>query len=193
MTTLTSKTVQSEIKDTISVTFASSSSIPKINLPHGGGTIPGIGEKFGANPVNRTASLSLPRSTSLGRSGFGPQLTLTYNSGCGNGPFGLGWNLYLPNITRKTDKGLPQYQDISESDVFILSDAKDLEPILQKYTHVHWLRETLPLRTVGHTQYRVERYCPRAEGLFALIERRTNLTVSNDIFWRSISKDNITT
>ena len=48
----------------------------------------------------------------------------------GNGPFGLGWNLSLPLITRKTDKGLPRYNDDEESDVFILSDAEDLVPVL---------------------------------------------------------------
>lgn len=59
-------------------------------------------------------------ATSPGRSGFGPQLSLSYSSGAGNGPFGVGWSLALPSITRQTDKGLPQYLDESESDVFIL-------------------------------------------------------------------------
>jgi Salmonella virulence plasmid 65kDa B protein len=51
--------------------------------------------------------------------------------GSGNGPFGLGWKLSLPEITRKTDKGLPKYQDAEESDVFILSGAEDLVPALR--------------------------------------------------------------
>ncbi len=33
-------------------------------------------------------------------------------------------------ITRKTDKGLPQYEDSQDSDVFILSSAEDLVPII---------------------------------------------------------------
>src|SRR5881275_2914135 len=84
---------------------------PSISLPKGGGAIRGIGEKFAANPVTGTGSMSVPIATSPGRSGFGPQLSLSYDSGAGNGPFGLGWNLPLPAITRKTDKGLPKYQD----------------------------------------------------------------------------------
>src|SRR5213596_2995507 len=88
---------------------------PSITLPKGGGAIRGIGEKFGANPVTGTGSLSVPIAVSPGRSGFGPQLSLSYDSGAGNGPFGLGWNLSLPTITRKTDKGLPQYRDAEES------------------------------------------------------------------------------
>jgi hypothetical protein len=74
--------------------------------------------------------LTIPIYAGPGRSGFGPQLAITYDSGSGNGPFGLGWNLSLPTITRKTDKGLPRYADARESDVFILSGAEDMVPAL---------------------------------------------------------------
>jgi hypothetical protein len=53
-----------------------------------------------------------------------------YGSGSGNGPFGFGCDLQLPSITRKTDKGLPRYDDAGESDVFILTGAEDLVPEL---------------------------------------------------------------
>jgi len=76
---------------------------PALSLPKGGGAIRGIGEKFSANPVTGTGSMAVPSHVS-GRSGFGPQLSLSYDSGAGNGPFGLGWNLSLPSITRKTIK-----------------------------------------------------------------------------------------
>src|SRR2546421_7088448 len=107
---------------------ASSSPLPSLSLPKGGGAIRGIGEKFTANPVTGTGSMSVPIATSPGRSGFGPQLSLSYDSGSGNGLFGVGWNLSLPSITRRTDKGLPKYRDAEESDVFILSSAEDLVP-----------------------------------------------------------------
>ncbi len=107
------------------------SSPPAISLPKGGGAIKGIGEKFAANPVTGTGSMSVPIATSLGRSGFGPQLSLSYDSGAGNGIFGFGWNLSLPSISRKTDKGLPRYWDAEESDVFILSSTEDLVPVLR--------------------------------------------------------------
>src|SRR6476660_3169588 len=89
---------------------------PVISLPKGGGAIRGIGEKFAANPVTGVGSMSVPIAASPGRSGFGPQLSLTYDSGAGNGPFGLGWSLAVPSITRKTEKGLPPYLDNIESD-----------------------------------------------------------------------------
>lgn len=166
---------------------------PQINLPKGGGAVRGIGEKFAANPVTGTGSLTVPLYTSPGRSGFGPKLNLAYDSGRGNGPFGFGWSLDLPAITRKTDKGLPQYADAQESDIFILSGAEDLMPVLVQSQQGPWLREVLPTRIVYGQQYAIHRYRPRVEGLFARIERWINVSDPKDTFWRSISKDNITT
>src|SRR5438034_5357051 len=148
---------------------ASSSPLPSISLPKGGGAIRGIGEKFAANPVTGTGSMTVPIATSSGRSGFGPQLSLSYDSGAGNGPFGFGWSLSLPSITRKTDKGLPQYFDADESDVFILSGAEDLVPELRPDGSRFTDQETVP----GYT---IHRYRPRIEGLFARIERWTRQT-----------------
>ncbi|MGH9753405.1 MAG: SpvB/TcaC N-terminal domain-containing protein, partial [Blastocatellia bacterium] len=155
---------------------------PSISLPKGGGAIRGIGEKFAANPGAGTGSMTIPIAVSPGRSGFGPQLALSYDSGAGNGPFGLGWNLSLPAIMRKTDKGLPKYQDSEESDVFILSGAEDLAPVLDGAGGV---AET------ERDGYRIRNYRPRIEGLFARIERWTKL--DGDVHWRSISKDNLLT
>ncbi|HKX27954.1 MAG TPA: SpvB/TcaC N-terminal domain-containing protein [Blastocatellia bacterium] len=165
-------------------------SAPSISLPKGGGAIRGIGEKFAANPVTGTGSMTVPISTTSGRSGFTPQLALSYDSGSGNGQFGLGWSLSLPEITRKTDKGLPTYQDAEESDVFILSGAEDLVPALIQDGD-DW-RPDLSELTVDGMSYRIIRYRPRIEGLFARIERWTNLE-TGATHWRTISKENVTT
>jgi hypothetical protein len=69
---------------------------PSLSLPKGGGAIRGINEKFAANPVTGTGAMTVPLATSPGRSGFGPQLSLSYDSGARNGPFGIGWSLSLP-------------------------------------------------------------------------------------------------
>ena len=45
---------------------------PQISLPTGGGAIRGIGEKFAANPVTGTGSLTVPIATSPGRSRVWP-------------------------------------------------------------------------------------------------------------------------
>src|SRR3954468_19676001 len=89
-------------------TKSNSIEIPSISLPKGGGAIKGIDEKFSVNAVNGTASFSIPFPFSPARGAVSPALNVTYNSGAGNGIFGLGWTLNLPSIKRKTDKGLPQ-------------------------------------------------------------------------------------
>jgi RHS repeat-associated protein len=138
-----------------------------------------------------TAALTVPLPISPGRSGFGPQLNLSYDSGSGNGPFGFGWSLSLPTITRKTDKGLPRYWDREESDVFILSGAEDLVPVWVE-ANGDWQREALPTRLLNGETYRVQRYRPRIEGLFVRVERWTNLQ-TGETHWRSITRDNVTT
>ena len=92
-----------------------------IALPKGGGAIKGIGETFQPNLFSGTGNHSIPIATSPGRSGFGPTLSVQYSSGNGNGPFGLGWQLSIPRITRKTEKGLPRYDG---TDVFVMSGQK---------------------------------------------------------------------
>ncbi|WP_238554796.1 SpvB/TcaC N-terminal domain-containing protein [Paraburkholderia hospita] len=168
---------------------------PQLSLPHGGGAVRGIGEKFATEPATGTGSLTVPIRVSRGRNDFSPELTLSYDSGSGNGPFGMGWSLSVPAITRRTDKGLPQYRDADDSDVFVLSGVEDLVPVFGKNPDGSWARDPQgrlvfdeELRD-GHT---VRRYRPRVEGHFARMERWTRV-VDGDVHWRSISKDNILT
>jgi len=154
-----------------------------VSLPKGGGAIHGIGEKFGANPVTGTGSMTVPVPTSPARSGFGPQLSLAYDSGAGNGPFGFGWTLSTPAIVRKTDKGLPRYHDLVESDVYVLSGAEDLVPLRQPDGSL--------ADDITAPGFRIRRYRPRVDTLFARIERWTATT--GETHWRSITRDNVTT
>ncbi|MBK7701339.1 MAG: hypothetical protein IPJ39_22760 [Saprospiraceae bacterium] len=50
--------------------------------------------------------------------------------------FGLGWNVGIPNIQRKTEKELPLYRDADESDTFIIAGAEDLVPEMVEITGV---------------------------------------------------------
>jgi RHS repeat-associated protein len=164
---------------------------PAISLPKGGGAIRGIGEKFSVNPVTGTGSLTVPIFTSPGRSDFSPKLSLSYDSGSGNGPFAFGWHLSIPSIARKTDKGLPRYDDAGESDVFILSSAEDLMPVLAQDGN-QWRPISVPDITVNGQTYAIKRYRPRIEGLFARIERWQRRS-DGDMHWRAVTKDNVTT
>lgn len=160
--------------------------IPAIASPKGGGAIRGLGEKFSANPAMGTASFTVPVAIPPGRSSLNPSFDLSYSTGTGNGPFGVGWQLSVSQISRKTDKGLPRYDDDSESDVFILSGAEDLVPALRPHTGGG---DESDFYDFG--DYRIVRYRPRVEGLFARIERWTRRT-DGDIHWRITTKNNLT-
>ncbi|MGW0875341.1 SpvB/TcaC N-terminal domain-containing protein [Streptomyces sp. NPDC002740] len=135
-----------------------------------------MGEKFSANSLTGTATLSVPITLTAARSGAEPVLALGYDSGSGNGPFGLGWSLDVPSVSRRTDKGLPRYVD--ESDVFQLSGAEDLVPA-----------QVPAPRAEGAHQ--VTSYRPRTEGLFARIECWRE-AATGDTHWRVTSKENVT-
>ncbi len=143
-----------------------------ISLPKGGGALHGIGEKFSPDLHTGTGNFTVPITLPPGRSGFQPQLSLVYSSGNGNGPFGLGWSLSIPGVSRKSSTGVPRYLDNSarpeEKDTFILSGAEDLVPV-----------ESSESRT---------RYQPRTEGLFARILHHHH---ANDSYWEVRSKDGL--
>ncbi|NEO34975.1 MAG: sugar-binding protein [Moorea sp. SIOASIH] len=143
----------------------------QLSLPKGGGAIQGIGETFQANEFTGTAGLSIPIPTTPCR-GFEPQLSVQYSSGSGNGTFGLGFALAIPNISRKTSKGLPKYDG---TDTFILSNADDLVPVGNR----------------TQDNYEITSYQPRTEGLFAKIEQWCDRSTGAS-YWQVISKDNIT-
>ena len=51
----------------------SQSAAPTISLPKGGGVIRGIGEKFAANPVTGTGSMTVPIETKIESSQIAPE------------------------------------------------------------------------------------------------------------------------
>jgi hypothetical protein len=134
-----------------------------ISVPQGGGALQGIGEKFSPDLYTGTGNFTVPIALPSGRNGFKPQLSLAYTTGNGNGPFGLGWGISVPGVSRKTSKGIPQYNDAT--DTFILSGSEDLVPI------------------GGTTQYR-----PRTEGLYAQIFHQNG---PPDNYWQVKTKDGL--
>ncbi|UPZ15124.1 SpvB/TcaC N-terminal domain-containing protein [Flavobacterium humidisoli] len=170
--------------------------IPSVSLPKGGGAIKGIDEKFSVNAVNGTSSfaVSLPFSPARGAS---PKLEVSYSSGSGNGTFGLGWNLNIGSIKRKTDKELPQYLDSIDSDTFLFSDAEDLVPEFKKDTDGNFITNSDGEYVFNETDsddelFTIKNFRPRIEGLFARIERWTEKS-NGRIKWRIITKDNSST
>jgi RHS repeat-associated protein len=154
----------------------------QLSLPKGGGSIGGIAESFSANAFSGTANFTIPISLSSARSGFAPSLSLRYSSGIGNGPFGIGWDCGLPEIVRKTEKGIPRYDD---TDVFRISGADDLVPALVEDAAGNWQSEAI---SVG--SFTVDRFVPRNEGRFSRIERWTR--PDGDAHWRVTTRENLT-
>lgn len=138
-----------------------------ISLPKGGGALAGIGEKFSPDLHTGTGNFTIPIAVPPGRNGLQPDLTLVYSTGGSNGPFGLGWSLSLPGVSRQTAKGVPRYDE--DRDVFVLSGAEDLEPV-EKPTDS------------------VTRYRPRTEGLYARILHHHG---PGDSHWQVTGKDGL--
>ena len=167
-----------------SATPSRSIETPTISLPKGGGALRGIDEKFTVNAANGTAAFSLGLPFSHSRSAFGPALTLGYNSGGGNSPFGLGWAAEPGAIQRRTDKKLPTYDNAHGEDVFQLAGVEDLVPVLEQVGST-WV-------PVVSADGLVRQYRPRIEGAFARIEqvRRVGTAI---FYWKVTSADNHTT
>lgn len=96
-----------------------------ISVPGGPGSIEGLGESFAANLNSGSVRETVPLPLPPGTAGLTPQLALSYDSGGGNGPVGLGWSLGLSAIQLQTEKGLPRYDG---TDRFLL-DGAELVPL----------------------------------------------------------------
>lgn len=164
----------------------SATSTPALSLPKSGGAIHGIGETFQPSLFTGTGNFSIPIAVSPGRADFGPKLTLQYSTGSGNGCFGLGWQLSVPRVSRKTEKGIPQYEgeryDGGAEDVFVLSGSEDL--VVQSKPG------TMEPDVSPRDGFTVTRYRPRTEGLFARIEKW--MAPGGETHWRVTTKDNVT-
>lgn len=160
--------------------------VPKVELPRGGGALRGIGETFEANAFSGTGTLRIPVPLSPART-LTPDLELSYDSGRGNGPFGLGWALSVPDIVRRTDRGLPRYVDgpKKESDTFVLAGVEDLVPLIEEGQDGP---ERVSHDTDAHLVYP---YRPRVESAFSRIERWI-LKSDGSAHWRVTSRDNVT-
>src|SRR5215212_10133641 len=99
-------------------------SLLKINqpqLPKGGGALSSINNTFQPQAFTGTGSLVIPLPVSSCR-GFEPNLQLEYDSGAGNGPFGVGFRLSARQISRNTQERIPSYTD---EDTFVLSGSAE--------------------------------------------------------------------
>ena len=104
-----------------------------LSLPAGPGSIAGLGKSFQPQLNSGAVSYAIPLTVPAGPAGFGPTLTLVYNTGFGNGPLGRGWHFAGPlAIERRTAKGFPRYRDTDGEgavrDVFVF-EGEELVPL----------------------------------------------------------------
>jgi RHS repeat-associated protein len=165
-------------------TSSSSLSIPVLDSTafatgKGGGALRSIDSNFSVNPNSGTLSFSVPLPVTKSRGSFQPSLSLEYDSGSGNGAFGIGWRLGgVSSIARKTSRCIPTYRqddDGEDLDTFVLAGSEDLVPISDENVDGFIVRQYAP-RVYGDTEMRVERW----------------MQGSHVAFWRTISAENVT-
>ncbi len=155
--------------------------VPELSKAVGGLSLPKLGEKWSTSAPTGQGGVSVAVPLPAAR-GISPALAIGYGTQGGNGPFGWGWRLSLPYFVRSSTKaivrehgrGLPEYDDANESDVFVFSDSDDLVAV----------DEGLDPKT-GEV---VIVYRARTEGGFARIERREKAGVSHFVVR---SRDNV--
>jgi YD repeat-containing protein len=141
----------------------------------------GAPEELDVDPFTGACTYRLPLHIPRGRNNFTPDLALTYNSSRRNSPFGWGWQLQVPDISRSVWPSMPKYAD--GIDVFTLS-GDELVPALR--VSGGWIDDRF---TVG--EYAVQRFRRRYEGPHDRIERWTHQP-TNQTHWRVIDANNVT-
>ena len=90
----------------------------------------------------------------------------------------------MPSVSRKTEKGLPEYLDQDDSDTFVIAGAEDLVPLLEE-NGGNW-QEVTAVKELAGIRWDVKLYRPRIEGAFTKIERWRNPD-TGIAWWRATS------
>lgn len=145
-------------------------------------TIANQGGSWGDMGAEGQLSYSLPIPVVKARD-LNPDLQLSYNSGTGNGICGVGWDLPVPAIMRKTSKGAPLFLPTDTMQIGNL----DLHP--QQTTRGR-IKAKKRMRGKGRhaRSYSVVPYIPRVETTFTRYELWTP-TDGGHPFWRVFDPD----
>ncbi len=96
-----------------------------LNLPSGGGTVSGSGTGFSVDLNTGTLVAGLDLHLPAGPNGIMPQVSLSYSSAAGDGPFAMGWSLGTLTISRKISPSADP-QDPTAPGVYAMSGVGDL-------------------------------------------------------------------
>lgn len=143
----------------------------------------GVEHVIDVDPATGSAVVTVPIPVTDGRSGHGPSLSLSYDSGAGNSPFGVGWSLsHAPAVMVDTRDGLPRY-DGSDRYAF-LGDELVPETVGDGGTSV--------ARRFASGDFEVEVFRLRSAGRGIRLERWRHRT-SRRVHWRSRDGDDVVT
>ncbi|MGV8004209.1 SpvB/TcaC N-terminal domain-containing protein [Photorhabdus temperata subsp. temperata] len=142
-------------------------SITELSLPKGGGALKGLDAELNTAGVSGMVALTVPLPISSGR-GYAPSLSLQYSSGQGNSEFGAGWQLQLLKISRRTQKGVPNYgsgiDKTGKIDQFVGPNGELLISMEEKVK-----KNTVNSEDIS-ASYNITRYCSRSESNFIRFE-----------------------
>ena len=103
-----------------------------ISLPKGPASIEGLGRNFVPSLSSGTSSYGVDIAVPPAVAGFGPKISLDYDSGGGVSELGTGWKLGgLPSVRRRTENGLPKFDASDAFEVTGLSVTSDLLQIAE--------------------------------------------------------------
>ncbi|TPA09262.1 virulence protein [Burkholderia pseudomallei] len=156
-----------------------------LSLPSGGGSIRGMGQTLSAIGPDGMAEMSLPLPMSAGR-GYAPALGLTYSSGAGNGPFGIGWQMGTMSIRRRTSHGTPRYDSTDsflgpDGEVLLVASDTEGQPDVRSANALQGV--------ILDTRHTITRYQPRTERNFSKIEHWQPSDDTGAGFWLIRSAD----
>ncbi len=98
-----------------------------ISLPKGPASIEGLGRNFVPSLSSGTSSYGIDIVVPPAVAGFGPKLSIDYDSGGGASELGIGWKLGgLPAVRRRTENGLPRFDSSDAFEVSGMSVTSDL-------------------------------------------------------------------
>ncbi len=157
---------------------------PAIGLPKGGGAIRGLDAVFAAAGATGGAGMRVALPLPADRTGAPPAVGLVYTTQGANGPFGRGWALTIPAITRKVSQGIPRYFPGAQEDTYLL-DGSELVPSFTSTDNGY------APDIVEEDGFRYERFRPRLLSTFSRIERITRLA-DGDVHWRVVTANNLT-
>ncbi|MFE2998004.1 SpvB/TcaC N-terminal domain-containing protein [Nocardia sp. NPDC059246] len=169
-----------------SASQADTAFLPTVELPKGGLAAHGLGVHWNVSTQTGTLSVSVPVPASPGRGASAADLTLNFSNGGGRSPYGLGWGLSVPSVSRRTNKRLPRYDS---SDIYGLPGLDDLVPQLESDGAGGW-RVVEHHEQIDGVAHNVRRFRPRTDDTRTRIEQC--LPSGGGVpFWRTTDAGNV--